>query len=475
MAVPLHRLVLAACLALWSCRDTATQKLKEPPPPPTCGDGQVNAGLGEECDGAELAGATCGSLGFDTGVLTCDDQCKWATGACVKRCGNGTLDLGEECDGPLGTFACATYGYKACSGQCTVDAAHCITDAFGVAPALALDKGGPAVIADVAPKGYGDLVVAVPSFLRLETFPYTVAQGFVPGRKVAAAGAPALPIAADLDGDAEADLAAITLDGKVERFRYLPASNTFPAESYPAADAGAACPAFAWVGAGNTSGTAAMDLVALGCPSGTGPFKAAALLVFKGGPTATAPLQTPVPGLVTAAIGDADHDGLADLLFVDDTLPAQLEVLRSTPPGFSAAAPLPLPFVPLAFAAADLDGDADLDLLAFDGTSVKVLENTGAGFTERASVPAAAALGLRFADLDLDGRLDLVWLEADRLKVRRNAGTFQFTPFEATTGPGTPLVLSLGDVDGDGDLDFAATCRTGTDSTVTYLVINKVR
>jgi hypothetical protein len=475
MAVPLHRLVLAACLALGACRDDNTQKLKEPPPAPVCGDGRVNAGLGEECDGAELAGATCGSLGFDTGVLSCSDQCKWDTSACVKRCGNGLLDLGEECDGALGAFTCSTYGYKACNATCTLDTVHCITDAFGTAPALVLDKGGPAEIADVAPKGYGDLVVAVPSFLRLETYPYTVAQGFVPGRKVAAAGAPALPLAADLDGDTETDLAAITLDGKVERFRYLPASNTFPAESYPAADAGVVCPAFAWVGAGNTSGAAAMDLVALGCPSGTGPFKAAALLVFKGGATATAPLQLPVPGLVSAALADADHDGLADLLYVDDTLPAQLRVLRSTPPGFTAAAPLPLPFAPLSFAAADLDGDADLDLVAFDGAAVKVLEDTGLGFTERASFPASAALGLRIADVDLDGRPDLVWLDADRLKVRRNAGSFQFTPFEATTGPGTPLVLSVGDVDGDGDLDFAATCRSGTDSTVTYLLINKVR
>ena len=475
MAAPLHRLVLASCLAFWSCRDNTTRKLQEPPPPPTCGDGSVNAGNGEQCDGAELAGATCQSLGFDTGVLACDDQCQWATGACIKRCGNGQLDLGEPCDGPLGPLTCPTFGYKVCTATCAIDTGHCVTEAFGVAPALQLDKGGPGVIADLSPRGYGDLVVAVKSFLRLETFPYTVAQGFVPGRKVAAAGAPALPIAADLDGDGETDLAAIALDGSVERFVYLPASNTFPAASYPAADAGVPCPAFAWVGAGNTSGGPAVDLVARGCPSGAVPPKGAALLVFKGGTTAVAPQQIPASGLVSAALGDWDHDGLADLLFADDTLPARLQVMRSTPPGFSAAPSLLLPFTPSAMAAGDLDGDGSLDLLVFDGSSVKVLENTGTGFIERVSVPATAALGLTLLDVDLDGRADLAWLEADRLEVRRNSGAFQFTPFEATTGPGTPLSLSAGDVDGDGDTDFAATYGTGPDATVTYLLINKVR
>ncbi|MHB8874304.1 MAG: FG-GAP repeat domain-containing protein [Myxococcaceae bacterium] len=472
MAPPLHRLALVACLALLSCRDDSTRHRQEPPPDPFCGDGLV--GEGEECDGSDLAGASCTTLGFDTGSLACDGACKFLTLSCVKRCGNGVLDTGEACDGTLGPLSCPSFGYKACGPACAVDSSHCVTDPFSAAPALSLDKGGPGFITDISPKGYGDLVVSNPNFLRLETFPYTVAQGFVPGRKVASGGSPVLPIAADLDGDGEADLAAIGADGRVERFRYLPASNTFPGEPYAQADAGVPCPAFAWVGVAGLDGDAAKDLVALACPSGA-PAKANAFLVFRGGATAAAPTLLLQPGVVAAALGDADSDGLADLLFADDAALPALHTLRSTPPGFTAQSELTLPFTPSAFAAGDLDGDGRLDLLAVDGAFMKVLENTGAGFAGHGSYAAGAPLGLRIIDVDGDSRLDLVWLEGGKLEVRRNAGAFSFTAFQATTGAGAPLSLSVGDVDGDGDPDFAATCSAGGDATVTYVLLNKVR
>ncbi len=61
----------------------------------TCGDGEVNGD--ELCDGDDLNGATCASLGYNgNGTVACVD-CAFDVGGCVK-CGNGDIDPGEDCD-----------------------------------------------------------------------------------------------------------------------------------------------------------------------------------------------------------------------------------------------------------------------------------------------------------------------------------------------------------------------------------------
>ena len=60
-----------------------------------CGDGTIDPG--ETCDGANLGGQTCISMGFDTGTLACAPNCTFNTGGCVDYfCGNGTCDPGED-------------------------------------------------------------------------------------------------------------------------------------------------------------------------------------------------------------------------------------------------------------------------------------------------------------------------------------------------------------------------------------------
>lgn len=48
---------------------------------PVCGDGVIDAG--EVCDGADLDGATCMSLGFLQGQLACDATCQLDTSGCM--------------------------------------------------------------------------------------------------------------------------------------------------------------------------------------------------------------------------------------------------------------------------------------------------------------------------------------------------------------------------------------------------------
>jgi cysteine-rich repeat protein len=95
-----------------------------------CGNFAIDPG--EDCDGADLGGATCASEGFLGGVLSCDPGCAFDTTACTNvGCGNGQIDPGEQCDGmDLGGAACASLGLTGgplgCAADCKYDAALCV-------------------------------------------------------------------------------------------------------------------------------------------------------------------------------------------------------------------------------------------------------------------------------------------------------------------------------------------------------------
>jgi cysteine-rich repeat protein len=94
---------------------------------PVCGDGVVE---GEEaCDGAQLGGATCRSLGFGKGALACTSGCTFDTSAC-DPCGNGVREEGEDCDlFDLGGESCLSLGYAggalSCTSACNFDLGSC--------------------------------------------------------------------------------------------------------------------------------------------------------------------------------------------------------------------------------------------------------------------------------------------------------------------------------------------------------------
>jgi len=48
---------------------------------PACGDGAIDV-PGEQCDGSDLGGETCTSLGFAGGLLACDGSCAFDTASC---------------------------------------------------------------------------------------------------------------------------------------------------------------------------------------------------------------------------------------------------------------------------------------------------------------------------------------------------------------------------------------------------------
>ncbi len=169
--------------------------------PETCGNATIDAG--EDCDGADLAAATCESLGFDGGTLSCAADCSFDTSACTDEpaeCGNGVVDAGEACDGAdLGDATCETQGFDGgtlgCAADCTFDTSAC----EGEDPCAA----ACATLADCL-TGDGCPTAAVDAFLAPEGCPASCAAD--PGMVTNVAGMgceTALPIvyatSADLD------------------------------------------------------------------------------------------------------------------------------------------------------------------------------------------------------------------------------------------------------------------------------------
>ncbi|MBL9022170.1 MAG: hypothetical protein JNL21_08200 [Myxococcales bacterium] len=70
--------------------------------PPTCGDGRID--VGEECDGAETGPKTCADYGFASGELACSTACRISSIGCFKdeKC---AVDIPFDRDGD-GLFGC---------------------------------------------------------------------------------------------------------------------------------------------------------------------------------------------------------------------------------------------------------------------------------------------------------------------------------------------------------------------------------
>lgn len=101
-----------------------------------CGNGVVDPG--ESCDGTNLNGETCSSLGYAAGLLGCHANCGFSTSLCgppTASCGDSILQAGEDCDGaspwPSG-LSCADFGFTgvgasvpyvnlSCNANCTAD------------------------------------------------------------------------------------------------------------------------------------------------------------------------------------------------------------------------------------------------------------------------------------------------------------------------------------------------------------------
>jgi len=110
---------------------------------PDCGDGALTGF--EQCDGANLNGATCEDLCYDGGTLSCAEWCGYDTAQCTGTgpiCGNQTVEggiCGEECDGSnLDGQTCESLNHDGGTLGCT---SGCQFDFSGCGPLLCLPLG----------------------------------------------------------------------------------------------------------------------------------------------------------------------------------------------------------------------------------------------------------------------------------------------------------------------------------------------
>lgn len=92
-----------------------------PRPDELCGNGVID--MGEDCDGADLQGATCESLRPGTsGTVRCEPYiCRISDSECRPTCGNGVVDSGEACD----PGAWAPQECSHCNPECQIEERPC--------------------------------------------------------------------------------------------------------------------------------------------------------------------------------------------------------------------------------------------------------------------------------------------------------------------------------------------------------------
>ncbi|HTL85233.1 MAG TPA: hypothetical protein VL856_08630, partial [Acidimicrobiia bacterium] len=95
-----------------------------------CGDGVLDANTQEVCDGSALgAFSDCRELGYyDPGALTCNGACTYDVSNCHRRCGDGTKDPEELCDGSPPALGCTDFGYDAGFAPCAPICAPALDD-----------------------------------------------------------------------------------------------------------------------------------------------------------------------------------------------------------------------------------------------------------------------------------------------------------------------------------------------------------
>ena len=106
------------CLALVACGAQEDDPGADAAGGGVCGDGQQREGY-ELCDGADLAGQSCQSLGYSTGELGCRDDCTLDTSGCLGEAEEFDLAGASGCEGVFNPDQVLTYHVEA--GSLTAD------------------------------------------------------------------------------------------------------------------------------------------------------------------------------------------------------------------------------------------------------------------------------------------------------------------------------------------------------------------
>ncbi len=276
----------------------------------------------------------------------------------------------------------------------------------------------------------------------------------------------------DLDGDGKPDLAVPNFNARtVSVFRNTSSSGAISLAGKVDFTAGTA----PWgVDLGDTDGDGKLDLVATSRSS-------TIASIFRNTSTSGSISFATKVDLTTdtnpegVSVGDLDGDGKLDIAVADKGTD-RLSVFRNVSNPGGAAFEAKVDFIPSAgpedVAIADVDGDGKADLIASHSTSsiVSVFRNIGSPgtidgsfFATKVDLTAgSAAFGMSLGDIDGDTKLDIAVANngTNTISVFRNTGSSGSVSFAAkqdfTAGTAAASV-AMGDLDGDGKLDLAAT------------------
>lgn len=204
--------------------------------------------------------------------------------------------------------------------------------------------------------------------------------------------------------------------------------------------------------------------------------KGNSLSVFKNNSTIDLIQLLPKVDLATASlpafsfVSDVDNDGKPDIVCTNSGSNSVSFFRNTSAAGIISFAPridIATGKKPYGLTVADIDGEnlPDLVVANVDDYSVSIFKNNSTpgtiSFGNRTNISNLYASRLVTADLDDDGKPDLITTTnfSAFVNVIRNAsstGNFSFAPVQQfQTGFGTPTVLAVGDIDGDGKPDLA--------------------
>ncbi|MBN2722832.1 MAG: hypothetical protein JXR95_02045 [Deltaproteobacteria bacterium] len=94
-----------------------------------CGNGVID--IGEDCDGDQI-NVDCSDYDFYRGNISCNSDCTINTTQCEDFCGDGEINGTEECDGNDGRM-CEDFNLQgtsiSCNSDCTINYSNCILPA----------------------------------------------------------------------------------------------------------------------------------------------------------------------------------------------------------------------------------------------------------------------------------------------------------------------------------------------------------
>ncbi|MBC8124083.1 MAG: VCBS repeat-containing protein [Gemmatimonadaceae bacterium] len=323
----------------------------------------------------------------------------------------------------------------------------------------------------------------------LSTAPVQAQVSFLPPQTFATADGPRSIVVGDLDGDGDLDLATVNIGGSYPDFVNTVSvlknngngtfanAQTLAVGDYPTS-----------ITVGDLDGDGDLDLATVNIGDYVYPGFQSTVSVLRNngnGTFAAAQSFTTGKSAFEITIGDIDGDGDLDLVttygagYTNSRYVGYVTVLKNNGNGtFAEPQDFPSGAYPTSITIGDLDGDGDLDLAIANNSGFRyffsyltVLKNDGNGnFGGRQDFGASLAFDIEAGDLDGDGDLDLATANTSNVyngfstgsvTVFKNGGDGTFRGQTFYIGDSYPsndgtYSLTIGDLDGDGDLDVAA-------------------